>query len=218
MSKKKRNRKIQSSKPKTSNPKTSGPKIRTYLIIAAALMAVVFLAIGISSVLGTPEESNNNAGQPADQLTGPEALSATKQVTVSTAEGDIVIEVYPEAMPITVANFEKLVKQEFYDGVSFHRVEDWVIQGGCPVGNGSGGPGWTIKLETNPGLNNRRGMVAMARSAAPDSAGSQFYILKQDASWLDGEYAVFGKVIQGMEIVDRMEIGTRMNKVTIDSL
>ncbi|HBI27853.1 MAG TPA: peptidylprolyl isomerase, partial [Peptococcaceae bacterium] len=129
------------------------------------------------------------------------------KVTIATDKGQIVLEVYPDLMPITVANFDKLVQSGFYNGLKFHRVEDWVVQGGDPKGNGTGGPGWTIKLETNPQLKNLRGMVAMARAMDPDSAGSQFYILKTDASWLDGQYAVFGKVVQGMDVVDKIQIG-----------
>jgi cyclophilin family peptidyl-prolyl cis-trans isomerase len=136
------------------------------------------------------------------------------KVTIATDKGQIVLEVYPDLMPITVANFDKLVQSGFYNGLKFHRVEDWVVQGGDPKGNGTGGPGWTIKLETNPQLKNLRGMVAMARAMDPDSAGSQFYILKTDASWLDGQYAVFGKVVQGMDVVDKIQIGDLMQTVT----
>ncbi|MGI6406094.1 MAG: peptidylprolyl isomerase [Syntrophaceticus sp.] len=135
-------------------------------------------------------------------------------VTIETTKGRIVLEVYPELMPITVANFDKLVQSGFYNGLKFHRVEDWVIQGGDPKGNGTGGPGWTIKLETNPQLKNLRGAVAMARAMDPNSAGSQFYILKTDASWLDGQYAVFGKVTEGMDVVDQIQIGDIMETVT----
>lgn len=135
-------------------------------------------------------------------------------MNIKTAKGDIVLEVYPELMPVTVSNFEKLVKSNFYNGLAFHRVEDWVIQGGDPQGNGMGGPGWTIPLETNPKLKNVRGALAMARSQDPNSAGSQFYILKKDAPWLDGKYAVFGKVIKGMEVVDQIQQGDKMESVT----
>ena len=125
------------------------------------------------------------------------------------------MEVYPELMPITVGNFEKLVRSNFYDGLKFHRVEHWVIQGGDPLGNGTGGPGWAIPLETSAELKNLRGALAMARSANPNSAGSQFYILKTDAAWLDGDYAVFGKVTDGMDIVDKIERNDAMNLVKI---
>jgi len=135
-------------------------------------------------------------------------------ITIETAKGPIVLEVYPDLAPITVGNFEKLIKDKFYDGLKFHRVEHWVVQGGCPKGTGTGGPGWSIPLEIGEGLKNERGALAMARSSHPDSAGSQFYILKVDAPWLDGDYAVFGKVIEGMDIIDKLEIGDIMETVS----
>lgn len=136
-------------------------------------------------------------------------------VLINTDKGDIRIELYPEQMPITVENFLKLVNSGFYNGLTFHRVEDWVVQGGDPSGNGTGGPGWSIKLETHPELKNATGAVAMARSSNPDSAGSQFYILKKDSHWLDGLYAVFGKVNEGMEVVKTLKIGDKMNTVEV---
>lgn len=136
--------------------------------------------------------------------------NAPEKFSIETEKGTIVLEIYPEYMPVTVANFEKLVNSNFYNGLTFHRVEEWVIQGGDPKGDGTGGPGWTIPLETSPKLKNVRGAVAMARSNDPNSAGSQFYILKQDAHWLDNQYAVFGRVIKGMEVVDRIQAGDKM--------
>lgn len=136
---------------------------------------------------------------------------ATQKVVLNTAKGDIELELYPEKMPVTVENFLKLTDSGFYNGLTFHRVEHWVVQGGDPRGNGTGGPGWTIKLETHPDLKNVRGALAMARSANPDSAGSQFYILKTDAPWLDGQYAVFGLVTDGMDVVDKLEMGDKIN-------
>lgn len=136
-----------------------------------------------------------------------------KKIAIQTAKGLIVMEVYPKLMPTTVKNFEKLAGSNFYDGLTFHRVEDWVIQGGDPQGNGTGGPGWTIPFESNTKLKNVRGAVAMARSEDPNSGGSQFYILKKDAPSLDGKYAVFGKVVTGMEIVDQIQVGDKMESV-----
>ncbi len=140
-------------------------------------------------------------------------VEMSKKFTVQTAKGPVVIEVYPNKMPITIGNFEKLLSSNFYDGLTFHRVEDWVIQGGDPQGDGTGGPGWTIPLELNDDFKNVRGAVAMARSQDPDSAGSQFYILKKDAPALDGQYAVFGKVIEGMDVVDQIEAGDQIESV-----
>ncbi|MBR0295473.1 MAG: peptidylprolyl isomerase [Bacilli bacterium] len=113
-----------------------------------------------------------------------------------------------KAAPITVDNFVKLANKGFYNGLTFHRViQGFMIQGGCPLGNGTGGPGYTIKGEfINNGVNNplrhTRGVISMARAMHPDSAGSQFFIMHKDAPHLDGSYAAFGKVIEGIEVVD----------------
>ncbi|MBQ4226266.1 MAG: peptidylprolyl isomerase [Oscillospiraceae bacterium] len=119
-------------------------------------------------------------------------------------------ELYPDIAPITVANFEKLVKQGFYDGLTFHRViKGFMIQGGCPDGTGTGGPGWTIKGEfasngVKNDLRHTRGVLSMARTMIPDSAGSQFFIMHADAPHLDGQYAAFGKVVEGLDTVDEI--------------
>lgn len=123
---------------------------------------------------------------------------------------EIKLELYPEIAPISCENFEKLVKQGFYDGLCFHRViSGFMIQGGCPEGTGMGGPGWTIKGEFSSNgvkndLKHTRGVISMARSMMPDSAGSQFFIMHADAPHLDGDYAAFGKVIEGIETVDEI--------------
>ncbi len=124
--------------------------------------------------------------------------------------GIIDIELDSAAAPITCENFLKLVKQGFYDGLTFHRViPGFMIQGGCPIGNGTGGPGWSIKGEfasngvANP-IKHIRGVISMARSMSPNSAGSQFFIMHKDAPHLDGQYAAFGHVTAGMEVVDRI--------------
>ena len=122
----------------------------------------------------------------------------------------IKIELYPDIAPISCENFEKLVKSGFYDGLTFHRViPGFMIQGGCPQGTGTGGPGWTIKGEfaangVKNDLKHTRGVLSMARSMMPDSAGSQFFIMHQDAPHLDGQYAAFGKVVEGMDAVDEI--------------
>ena len=122
----------------------------------------------------------------------------------------IKIELDASAAPITVENFEKLVKEGFYDGLKFHRViSGFMIQGGDPKGNGTGGPGYTIKGEfaangvDNP-IKHTRGVISMARAADPDSAGSQFFIMHADADYLDGQYAAFGHVVEGMDVVDEI--------------
>ena len=129
--------------------------------------------------------------------------------------GEIRIEFFPEDAPKTVENFVMLAKKGFYTGLNFHRVvPDFVVQGGCPKGNGTGGPGYTIKAEFNK-QKHVRGTVAMARSQHPDSAGSQFYICYGSTPHLDGQYTVFGKVVSGMELVDRIKQGDKMTSVTI---
>ena len=122
----------------------------------------------------------------------------------------IKIELYPEIAPISCENFEKLVKQGFYDGLIFHRViPGFMIQGGCPRGNGTGGPGYQIKGEFAANgvandLKHTRGVLSMARAMDPDSAGSQFFVMVADAPHLDGQYAAFGKVTEGMDAADNI--------------
>ncbi len=122
----------------------------------------------------------------------------------------IKIELYPDAAPITVANFEKLISQGFYDGLRFHRViKGFMIQGGDPMGNGMGGAKEKIKGEfaangVNNPIKHTRGVVSMARAMMPNSASSQFFIMHKDAPHLDGQYAAFGKVVEGMDVVDEI--------------
>ena len=140
-----------------------------------------------------------------------------KQTATITLEkgGEIRLEFYPEDAPKTVENFVTLAKKGFYNGLNFHRVvPDFVVQGGCPQGTGTGGPGYQIKAECNK-QQHVRGTLAMARSQDPDSAGSQFYICYGPTPHLDGQYTVFGHVVSGMEHVDRIKQGDRMTSVTI---
>ncbi|MEW6573516.1 MAG: peptidylprolyl isomerase [Bacillota bacterium] len=172
-------------------------------------------AAGQTDQLETAQGASGETTGTPSPLEGLGKTTKTERVLMTTEKGNIELELYPELMPLTVANFKKLVSQGFYNGLTFHRIESWVIQGGDPNGNGTGGPGWTIKLETHPKLVNVRGALAMARALHPDSAGSQFYILKADEPSLDGQYAVFGRVSKGMEVVDRIEIGDKMLQVRV---
>ena len=137
-------------------------------------------------------------------------------VTITMENGDVMkAELYPDIAPITVENFVNLVKDGFYDGLTFHRViSGFMIQGGCPLGTGAGGPGHTIKGEfsQNGVINNLKhtpGVLSMARSMMPDSAGSQFFIMHKAAPHLDGQYAAFGKIIEGMDVVNKIaEVAT----------
>lgn len=132
-------------------------------------------------------------------------------VTITMENGDIIkAELYPETAPNTVNNFISLVKKGFYDGLIFHRViSGFMLQGGCPEGVGTGGPGYSIKGEFDQNgfpnqLKHKAGVLSMARAMDPDSAGSQFFIMHKRAPHLDGAYAAFGKVTEGMEVVDRI--------------
>lgn len=132
-------------------------------------------------------------------------------VTITMANGDVMkAELYPEIAPNTVNNFISLIKDGFYDGLIFHRVIcGFMIQGGCPDGTGMGGPGYSIKGEFSQNhfennLAHTPGVLSMARAMHPNSAGSQFFIMHKDAPHLDGQYAAFGKVVAGMEVVDKI--------------
>ena len=140
-------------------------------------------------------------------------------VRITMQDGGVIdLELDAQAAPITVENFLKLVKDGFYDGLTFHRViPGFMIQGGCPDGTGMGGPGWHIKGEfarngvPNP-IKHTRGVISMARAMDPNSAGSQFFIMHEDAPHLDGGYAAFGHVVAGMDVVDRIaEVATDYN-------
>ncbi len=138
-------------------------------------------------------------------------MSKNPITTITMENGkSVTIELYPEIAPDTVNNFISLAKKKFYDGLSFHRViADFMIQGGCPKGTGTGGPGYKIKGEFlsngfKNDLKHEEGVISMARSSEPNSAGSQFFIMHKDAQYLDGNYAAFGKVIEGMDEVDRI--------------
>jgi peptidyl-prolyl cis-trans isomerase B (cyclophilin B) len=146
---------------------------------------------------------------------GDKDIPEGKRVRIETTEGNIDIELYSEDAPNTAANFKALADKGFYNGLSFHRViPGFVAQGGCPRGDGTGGPGYRVKAEFNT-RRHERGTVAMARSSDPDSAGSQFYICYDAHPHLDGQYTVFGKVIAGMDVVDKVRVGTKINKVSV---
>ncbi|MGI6069834.1 MAG: peptidylprolyl isomerase [Blautia sp.] len=134
-------------------------------------------------------------------------------VTITMENGDVMkAELYPEIAPNTVNNFISLVKKGYYDGLIFHRViNGFMIQGGCPDGTGMGGPGYTIKGEFNQNgfdnpLKHEPGVLSMARAMHPDSAGSQFFIMHQNSPHLDGSYAAFGKVTEGLDVVNKIAV------------
>lgn len=139
-----------------------------------------------------------------------------KKAVIEMDKGKVVIEMFEKEAPNTVANFEKLAGEGYYDGLSFHRViEGFMAQGGCPEGNGTGGPGYSINCEINPNKH-LRGSLSMAHRG-PNTGGSQFFICYDPQPHLDGVHTVFGRVIEGMEVIDKVKQGDKMNKVTVIS-
>ncbi|MDQ6941284.1 MAG: peptidylprolyl isomerase [Candidatus Eremiobacteraeota bacterium] len=152
-----------------------------------------------------------------DELTTLADEAKTARARISTPKGDIVFSFYPDDAPLHSAAFIKLARAGFYDGLKFHRYEPgFVIQGGDPAGNGTGGPGYNLEAEFSerPHI---AGTVAMARSANPNSGGSQFYICLGDAPFLNRQYTVFGHVVEGQTVVDQIRAGDEMTKVSIIS-
>lgn len=198
------NKLVKNNKPVQKRSSTS-----IYLIGLVVLVVLILLF-----ALRRPKEEtpDSSAGADADvqteadlsQVTGPVVKISVKDY------GDITVQLDEEAAPLTVENFVSLVKDGFYDGLTFHRIIDgFMIQGGDPLGNGTGGSDQTIKGEfsengvDNP-ISHKRGVISMARSNDPDSASSQFFIVQADSTYLDGSYAGFGYVTDGMEIVDKI--------------
>lgn len=141
-----------------------------------------------------------------------------KTATIATNRGTIRLELYSDKVPNTVANFEKLTGDGFYDGLKFHRIiADFMIQTGCPQGTGTGGPGYQFEDEFHDDLrHDGPGVLSMA-NAGPNTNGSQFFITHVATPWLDGKHSVFGRVLEGQDVVDAVQQGDTMEKVTVDS-
>lgn len=182
-------------------------KLSTSLI---SLLIVVFLA-GCGGDADSASKETQDKGENKEAADYPNDVEENPIVTITMEEGEpITVELYPETAPNTVANFISLIEDGFYDGLIFHRIiPDFMIQGGDPNGDGTGGPDYSIKGEFSSNgfentLEHDRGVLSMARSQAPDSAGSQFFIMTEKSPHLDGDYAAFGKVIDGMDSVDQI--------------
>lgn len=172
----------------------------------------ISIIILISFALGCISDNNAVNTEKNQSITS----QKNKIATIVTDKGTIKFELYEKEAPITTKNFIELAQIGFYDGLIFHRVvPGFVIQGGDPRGDGTGGSGKTIPLEINQTLTHKKGAVAMARSRDPDSASSQFYIVLEDAKQLDNSYAIFGQVIKGQDVVEKITKGDKMIKVTI---
>lgn len=161
----------------------------------------------VNSSVNTPQYSSSGI-LPATEI-------QNKQIRIKTAKGEIVFELYPDTAPLAVSNFISLTKQKFYDGLTFHRrVEGFVIQGGDPEGTGRGGPGYRFNDELTDQHEYDRGIVAMA-NAGPNTNGSQFFIMLADYP-LPKQYTIFGKVVEGLDVVDQIKVGDVMNSVTVE--
>jgi peptidyl-prolyl cis-trans isomerase B (cyclophilin B) len=167
----------------------------TTLCLALALMAAS------SVVTRAAADEKKQYDKPGDMKIDPKK---TYTATIDTSEGKIVVQLMPDKAPQTVNSFVFLAKEKFYDGLTFHRViKDFMIQGGDPAGNGTGGPGYQLKAEFND-VKHEPGVLSMARARNPDSAGSQFFIMHGTNAGLDGQYTAFGKVTEGQAVVDKI--------------
>lgn len=229
---------------KTTTPRRSSPSIGG--IIAALVVVGVFVILGImlanSNTATAPATAQNNTSATTQADTSavaarndkysaapPMTIDPAKNytATITTPRGDIEVKLRPDLAPETVNNFVFLAKDGFYDGVTWHRViEGFMAQGGDPTGTGTGGPGYTIKDEFSPDVPfDKPGLVAMAKTSAPNSAGSQFFITKAPYPSLNGQYTIFGEVTKGQDIVDTIPLrdpdtsttpGEEIVKVTVN--
>jgi peptidyl-prolyl cis-trans isomerase B (cyclophilin B) len=166
----------------------------TTLCLTLALMTATVLSV-------SAQEEKKKYDKPGDMKIDPKK---TYTATIDTSEGKIVAKLFPDKAPQTVNSFVFLAKEHFYDGTPFHRViKGFMIQGGDPTGTGTGGPGYHLKAEFND-TKHERGILSMARAQDPDSAGSQFFIMHGNSPHLDGKYTAFGKVTEGMDVVDKI--------------
>lgn len=168
--------------------------------------ALVLAAFGGLTMMSTAQDSP----APAPALTD-------IQATIKTSKGAIKVLIYASKAPVTAANFLNLAKRGYYNGVTFHRVvEDFVIQGGDPSGTGKGGPGYFIENEVAPDLKHEeKGVLSMARKREPDTNGSQFFITLDATPHLDGGYSIFGRVLEGIEVAEKIEVGDKIESIEV---
>lgn len=189
--------------------------MKAKLIFVIILAALVFVGLRLNKV-ANPGDSEEPPAKPAEAAKPAAPPETGRIVTIATNRGQIKFVLYEKAMPITTKNFVGLANSGFYKGLKFHRVEDVVIQGGDPKGDGTGGSKNKIKLEIAPGIGfDTPFMVGMARTSDPDSATSQFFINKQPMSMWTGNYASFGRVFDGEKVVQSIQKGDVMTSVTV---
>lgn len=180
---------------------------------ANIFFALVIMVLGLAACSNKTSDAAANIVYQEKTESGEGAM---KYAIIETSKGTIKAEIYVDKAPITAKNFIGLANSGFYNGLKFHRVEPgFVVQGGDPKGDGTGGSGKPISLEINSQLKHVKGALAMARTQDPNSATSQFYITLAETPFLDGQYAVFGKVVSGMQVVEQIKVGDKMNKVSI---
>ena len=169
--------------------------IRTFLMLAASL-----LTVGAVAAFAAPQVS-----KPTPPTKEEIAKYATAKATITTKFGTIIVKFFPDLAPLHVKNFISLAEAGFYNGTPFHRViPGFMIQGGDPAGNGTGGPGYTIPAEFSKTKKHTAGILSMARASDPNSAGSQFFLMVAPAPSLDGQYSIFGEVVEGMDAVNKI--------------
>lgn len=213
---------------------------RTIIAMTMFCLMLMFAGCGQSNTNGTNNEESTAPSETAQSTDDTASLVEENVVPIATTPvativvkdyGTITVELYPDMAPNTVNNFITLANDGFYDGLIFHRViKDFMIQGGDPEGTGAGGPGYSIAGEfsdngyTQNTLSHEKGIISMARTMAPDTAGSQFFITSADSTYLDGQYAAFGKVTSGLDVVDAIQnvetdnSDRPVNDVTIESI
>ncbi len=185
------------------------------------MLAALILNFGSSCTNDNKQKTETQPTSTSSQVTasdlkmGSDDLSEAK-ATIKTVHGNIVFKFYPKHAPNTTTRIIQLIEKGFYDGLSFHRVvPNFVIQGGDPLGNGTGGSGQNLKAEFNS-LQHVKGTVAMARAQDPDSADSQFYIALNTLKNLDGKYTIFGKVVEGLDLIEKVRVGDKMLSVSFE--
>jgi len=186
----------------------------TRILIMALLTFIGFGQLACADQSTINKENKMGLFSKAPQA-GDEGIPEGNHIKIETKNGDMLIELYPDSAPNTVANFKALAGKGYYDGLKFHRViAGFMAQGGDPDGTGMGGPGYKVKAEFND-RKHVHGTLAMARSQDPDSAGSQFYICFAPAPHLDGQYTIFGQVTEGLDVLDQIKQGDLMIKVSV---
>jgi peptidylprolyl isomerase len=184
-----------------------------------SLLFTLFLSLSFNACdASRPSKNDTDKKSQVSEIKADSSGLSLSTITVKTAHGDIIFKLYPQHAPNTSARIVELTKQGFYDGLTFHRVvPKFVVQGGDPKGNGTGGSGQNLKAEFSD-LQHIKGTVAMARAADKDSADSQFYIALNTLPHLDGQYTVFGQVVEGLEFVEKVQAGDKILSMTYNEV